>query len=380
MPRRSSQKPYSILFTVSSLNRGGAELRLLDVVRHLDSGLFTPIVFAAKGGGLTGELPHGQIIFGMQGKNVLFSLPRFVRTLMTLRPTVLWCVSPGILSFAGRLMARLIGIPVVVLSLHGRDSVGPAMDRFNRSITGFTTDCVVTVSHYHKDEITADGVPADKIRVIHNGVDELRFQPSNHDVKTAVKSRLMNIRPHQAVVGTVGNLRPVKAQEVLVAAAAIVARKHSDAVFVIAGEGRLRSALEQQIQRLGLEGQVLLLGSRTDVPELLQAFDIFVLTSDLESCPNTILEAMATGLPVIATKVGGVPELVTEDTGILVPPQNPEALAVAIDELLGDSRRQDAMGSKALARATEFFPAERMVRERERLLLDLIQTKGLSQS
>jgi glycosyltransferase involved in cell wall biosynthesis len=108
----------------------------------------------------------------------------------------------------------------------------------------------------------------------------------------------------------------------------------------------------------------------------MQAFDVFVLTSNSEGCPNVILEAMATGLPVVSTSVGGVPELVTDETGILVPPGDDAALADAIRQLLDDPARRQAMGQAGRRRAVEHFSLETMIRARETLLLELLENQS----
>jgi glycosyltransferase involved in cell wall biosynthesis len=131
--------------------------------------------------------------------------------------------------------------------------------------------------------------------------------------------------------------------------------------------------LERLSQTLGLTKHVRFLGTRNDVPELMRAFDLFVLTSHSEGCPNVILEAMASGLPVVSTNVGGVPELVNADTGMLVPPRDDTTLAEAILRLLDDPVRRQRMGEAGRRRAVEQFSLAQMIRAREELLSELVE-------
>jgi glycosyltransferase involved in cell wall biosynthesis len=155
-----------------------------------------------------------------------------------------------------------------------------------------------------------------------------------------------------------------KGQKHLVDAAAVVVRQVPDARFVIAGEGELRGALEQQIKHLGLEKHVLLAGFRPDILSLHKAFDIFVMSSVTEGLGTSLLDAMACGKPIVATTAGGMPEVVEDGkTGILVPPRDPEAMAGGIVTLLKDESLRHAMGQAGLSLAQARFSAERMVQD-----------------
>ncbi len=145
----------------------------------------------------------------------------------------------------------------------------------------------------------------------------------------------------------------------------------------LVGDGPLRPVVEKTVVEMGLEGRVLFLGVRNDVPKLLAASDVLVLSSEYEGVPLTVLEAMAAGKPVIATAVGGVPELVEDGvTGILVPPRNPEALAQGILRLAKDADLRQRMGKAAQQWALERFDIARTAREYEALYLRLLREWG----
>jgi len=162
----------------------------------------------------------------------------------------------------------------------------------------------------------------------------------------------------------------------LIQAFAMSASHASGLRLLLVGDGPLRSELETKVRKMGLEGQVRFLGVRTDVPAILAAADVFVLSSLWEGNPLSVMEAMATGKPVIATAVGGVPELVEDGvSGILVPPQKPEALAEAMIRLAQHPALRQKMGEAARQRALERFGVDRMAREYERLYLRLLERR-----
>lgn len=195
-----------------------------------------------------------------------------------------------------------------------------------------------------------------------NGVDCLRFRP----VKPAA---LLPGRVHYGLpvdgylFGCVARMEPVKRHEDLLAGFALAARDWPDAGLILVGNGALRGAVEQQISALGISRQVRLFDQGQQMHELLPLLDAFVLTSSTEGMSNAILEAMACGLPTIATEVGGNPELVDPgETGYLVPPFAPEALASAMSDLLAQPDKGREMGRQARLRAEEKFSVEAMVR------------------
>jgi glycosyltransferase involved in cell wall biosynthesis len=204
------------------------------------------------------------------------------------------------------------------------------------------------------------GFPADGIRVIRNGVDLSRFTSAD---RTEAR-RLLNLAPGEIAIGTAGRLVPVKDQALLLQALAILARRGAQFTGVIAGDGPLRAQLESQAAALGIAARVKFLGHRPDVERVYAALDLFVLSSKSEGLSNTILEAMASGRPVVATRVGGADELIEEDTtGVTVPPSRPEDLAAAIERFLRDPALLASMGAAARERALTRFALERMVRE-----------------
>ena len=189
--------------------------------------------------------------------------------------------------------------------------------------------------------------------MIYNGIDSDIYSLQGVSNRDLAKKKY-GFQNHIPLLLNVGGLRKPKGHIILLEAAAILKKKGISFSLVIAGEGKLRPDLERAIEKLRLVSNVCLLGQRDDIPELMSAADIFVLSSLWEGLPGVVLEAMASGLPVVSTNVGGVSELVVEnETGFLVPPKNPQLLAEAIERMLllpenqrlaMDSRQEEGRG------------------------------------
>ena len=221
-------------------------------------------------------------------------------------------------------------------------------------------DCFICASEAIRRMLVADGVPDARTVTVHEGIDLDRV-----DAAPPASLHQELWLPHNApIVGNVAALVPHKGQRHLVESAALVLPQAPDARFVIAGEGELRPAIERQIKEHHLEKHVLLAGFRPDVLSLHKAFDIFVMSSITEGLGTSLLDAMAAGKPVVATAVGGIPEVVVDgETGFLVAPRDHEAMARAIVRLLNDEPLRRRMGEAGRARAVARFSAERMVQE-----------------
>ncbi len=209
---------------------------------------------------------------------------------------------------------------------------------------------------------TRIGVAPERMSRIINGVDSVRFHPGNDRSPLPDGFAL----PGTRVIGTAGRLENVKDQPNLARAfirlAKMVPNARQHMRLVIIGEGSLRAGIESRLNEAGLRDLAWLPGAQDDIPRLLRSFDLFVLPSQAEGISNTILEAMACGLPVVATDVGGNAELVVEnETGRLVPARDPESLALAIQEYVDNPERMRAHGTAGRRRIEEQFSMEAMV-------------------
>lgn len=273
----------------------------------------------------------------------------------------------------GRIAAWLARVPAVIHTPHGHifyGYYGPVISGLIRLIERLLagiTDRIVTLTERGSEEHVRLGIAgADKFTTIPSGITLSAFRSARTD--PAAKRKELGLPPDGPVVGTVGRLVPIKGHAWLVRAVPQVVAEFPAACFVFVGDGPLCGELRQLGDALGITPHLMFLGTRQDVPDCLAAFDLFVFPSLNEGMGRALIEAMAAGLPVIATCVGGIPDIVTDGTnGVLVPPRDAKALAAAILKLLRDRRRMAVVGEAAKKRVGERFDAGSMVREIERL-------------
>lgn len=276
--------------------------------------------------------------------------------------------------FGSNVWASILGtlsrVPVVIAHEHmwgySGGGIRTLLDRF---LIARLTDAFIAVSQEGRRQmIEVERIPADDIVLIPNGVPGL-------PVGDGARVRAEFAIPESArLVGSVGHLRPEKAFEVLIEATSGLA---DDATHVlIAGEGPERGRLERLRSELGLDDRVHLPGARADVPDLLDAFDVAVCCSDFEGGPLSVMEYMGAALPVVATRVGGLPELVLNgQTGILVPPRDPAALSAAIDELAASPHLAARLASAGAERRTSEYDIDVWIARLEALYLGLLAAK-----
>jgi len=265
----------------------------------------------------------------------------------------------------GSLVAKLVGVPLVA-TVHGKSYYSEQCKRrlAYRAVSRVGT--MVAVSEDLKRFIAAAvAIPADRIKVIYNGQGILPSVGTNE--KQRLKSEL-GLSDTEKIVGVVGSLYPVKGHEYLLAAVPQVLKIHPWTKFLIVGKGDLEARLKNVVRNAGLERQVRFLGFREDVPMLLSLLDVFVLPSLSEGLSIALLEAMAAGKPVVATKVGGNPELVVDgETGYSVPARDAEALAAKICFLLADKCRATKLGENGQERVRQKFSLRAMADNYQKL-------------
>ena len=282
----------------------------------------------------------------------------------------------------GRLAAWLARVPVIIHKPHGHvfyGHFGPRLSRFflfiERLLGGMADQVVALTPMEARDYLTLKVLKADKISIIHSGVVLNRYQITPK--KRRQKKKELDIPPDSLVVGYVGWLIPIKGVTYLVSAMAKVAEKYPKSILVLVGKGDDKGEeevhLRKQVEDVGLAGKVRFLGWRPDVDEVMGCFDIFVLPSLNEGMGRVLVEAMAAGLPIVASRVGGIPDLVKDgQNGLLVPPADAPALTKAIYDLLADKKRRKQMGTagKKMCRP---YSAEAMVEQINDLYTDLLK-------
>ncbi len=366
----------SILYLITELDTGGAQKALARLLAHLDRKRFSPKVVCLYNGDSTvaqeiRELGVLVIDLGMTAQWRIDAFWRLHRLLCQERPTILhtWMFHANIL---GRTVGRLAGIPIVISAERTMGQERRWRYVLNRCTHPFA-DRITCVSQQVEDFVVRQiGIPRGKTVVVPNGVDVQNL--SHLPAVQGVRSKL-GLSTDAVVIGTVTRLRPVKRVDVLLEAVAYL----SDVHVAIVGDGPERARLVAIADQRGLWNQVHFVGHRQDVLPWLAALDVFVLTSDWEGMSNALLEAMAAGLPVVATAVGGTPDVVVDGlTGLLVPPRDPQALAGGILRLLQDPALRQRMGHAGRQRVTEHFSVEQMVCKTESLYEQLLAEKGLS--
>ena len=298
----------------------------------------------------------------------LAGLVELIALLRRERPRILHASSSkaGVL---GRLAAVTARVPIRFFTVHGwafsaYSGLASRLYRVSDRLMAPLTTVTICVSETELAAgLEAGTCSAERSVVIHNAVDVATAPRSRHDRATP---RLI----------AVGRLKAPKDFLTLIRALAALADQEYEALIV--GDGPDRSEVEDEIQRLGLEGRVQLAGERSDVPELLAASDVFVLSSRSEGLPVSVLEAMAAELPVVASGVGGLAELVVDgETGILVRPSDPSALAAALSSLIADPAERRRLGAAGRARAEERFDLEPFRRAHVELYSRELARRGL---
>ena len=245
---------------------------------------------------------------------------------------------------------------------HGRlsDAAPSAKRRVANRLLSHAPREVVTVSADLKEHLVAEGFPARRVKVIHNGIDVGPLPGAQ--MRARVRSEL-GVTDDVVVVGTVARLDPVKDLLTLIRAIGLQSCERAPMVLLVVGDGSERARLEASVREIGAESCVRFLGHREDARELLAGCDVYASSSISEGISLTILEAMAAGLPIVATQVGGTPEIVDATCGRLVPARDPDALGRALAALANDAALRATLGHGARARVEEHFTLDRMVRE-----------------
>jgi glycosyltransferase involved in cell wall biosynthesis len=350
--------PARLLYLIVDLPVGGAEIHLLNLIRNLDRNRYSPVVLCIGKNGPIGEeiekegvpvTELGLLRKGGGGRSIVKLLREFLRReKISLVHSHLYHAN-----YFGRLAAFRERIPVVC-TIHNTYA-SPKLHRrlVNRWLARRTARIIAVSAPVRGDILRYDGVDPSKVIVIPNGVEPGRFDLP----LTRVEAReRLGIPADHFLIGTVGRLEEQKGLQYLVDAVRILREGGKKAFLLVAGSGREEARLREQAIRGGIEDAVFFLGARTDVPELYRAMDVFALSSLWEGGPITLLEAMASGLPVVATPVGFVPEVVRDGVnGFLVPARDPAALANVLWRVREDPAMAEAAGREGRVTVRERY-------------------------
>lgn len=366
-----------MLFVITSMPVGGAETLLVNMIRKFDRDILLPEVCCLKQPGPLGEeiadeVPvHAQLINGRTDVKVL---GRLVHLMKSRRIDAVVTVGAGDKMFWGRIAAWWTGVPVITSALHSTgwpDGIG----WLNRQLTSITHGFIAVANAHGQHLVQREKLPADRVFVIPNGIDTQRFAPASDPAQLR---RQLQLPPAGPLVTIVAALRPEKNHARFLRIAKTVRERVPSAQFLVVGDGPQRHELERTTAALGLAECVHFLGSRSDIPEILAASDLFALTSDNEASPVSIMEAMSCGLPVVATHVGSVDEMVAAGvTGYCVEKTDESQFASRIVEILKCRQTQRQLGVAGRARVAQFGSLGAMVRGYEQLLASLYNDKAL---
>jgi len=389
--------PITVAHIVTKLELGGAQQNTLFTVSHLAAARFRPILIAGEPGFLDREAR------GLPGLE-FYQIPSLVRPirpwkdlralisltllLLRLKPAIVHTHSSkaGIL---GRVAAKLAGVPIIIHAIHGYGFTPgqPPVPRralvmMERWIGRFTTRFFSVSEANRKLGIGLGLFPEERCSLVRSGIDLDAFR--SVVVDRGAKKRRLGLSVERPTIGMVAPMKPQKAPLDFVRMAALVSRIRPDAQFLFAGDGELRGAMEVEVARLGLGQAVHLLGWRRDIAEIMHCLDVFVLTSLWEGLPRVYLEALASAVPVVGTRVDGAAEVIAEGVnGYLVEPGDMQAMADRVLCLLADPDEARRMGARGQTLPAEFdirSMVRQQEREYERLLADLDERKSLSEA
>ncbi len=356
------------MHVVDHLGKGGLENGLVNLINNLDSARFEHVVCTMRLLGPNADRLPGNVrvmCLGKRDSDFPVQVGRLARKIREIEPQIVHSRNWGAVEAVAA--ARWVRSCAVVHSEHGLESGAetkePRRRTWFRRLAFELADRVVTVSHQLKElHSRRTGFAADKISVIHNGVDGSRFF-ANQPARARMRAEL-GIAGEEFCIGSVGNLLPVKDYLTALRALERVAGILKSWRLVIVGEGSERPKLESFLaDRPEWKGRVSLLGTSDRIPEVLNAMDVFLLPSLSEGVSNSLLEAMSTGLPVIATATGGNPEVVVDgESGLLFPVGDSSKLAELLIRLQGQPGLRAQLSQQAVTRVRSEFSIDSMVR------------------
>lgn len=353
-------KSITVAVLLQDLEFGGTQRYALHLLRHMDREIFSPELWVLRGGddmiAAARELGITIVRFSNDSWVTPRALFRLLRRLVSEPPSILYTLTV-VPNIWGRVFGKMAGVPVLV---SGYRSVFPK--QFEQWLWRFSSRIICNADALKEIMIQQHGVPATRIAVIPNAVDTESFCPD-----PAERS------PHPTVL-YVGRLVPEKDPLNLVSGFHYTAERVPEALFRIVGNGPLKDDVSQFVGSHGLGSRITFIPGTKDIRPFLRNAWVFALASHQEASANVVIEAMAAGLPVVATRVGGIPELVRDgETGILVEPGNSRQLGEALTELLLDESKRREMGSKARKWVLSHHSLEEMTRRTEQVLLEAVQ-------
>jgi glycosyltransferase involved in cell wall biosynthesis len=373
-------KPVKITYLINSLSSGGAEMMLYRLLENLNRKTYIPevITLIFLEGPIKKKIESLNITvteIGMRSKLDICSIIRLGRYLYLNKPDILH-TQLFAADIIGRVTGKIIGIKVIITSIRNiyyggkfRDLLIKWTDKFALKTTFVCQDAA--------DRYIREGLVSEtKAIVVYNGLDPETFSLHLDDHERRQLREKIGVQADIFLLLAVGSLSRQKGYKLLFEAIAILNKQNCEFYLLIAGEGDLREELQKHAAKLGVKSKINFIGRSDNVASLMAAADLLVLSSLWEGLPGVVLEAMASSLPVVATAVGGTPELVIDGiTGYLVQPENPNDLAVKLRKVMGmNSVERKKMGEAGNKRVKEEFRVDRMNLAYENLYQSCLET------
>jgi glycosyltransferase involved in cell wall biosynthesis len=365
----AAARRVKICYVIDNLAFRGGERVFAQLATHIDCSRYEVIVACSPGGPFVERLEAAGVpvvAVNMRPQFNPIAVAQLAAFLRRWRPDIVHCQGRG--DPYGRIAARLAGAPIVIstaaaivsrywVNSRWRKLMYRAIDR----ATDPLVDHWIVLNQRSVEVLQEDHkVALQRISIIPNGIEVECFRPETTD--GGKLRRELGLGPEAQLIGAVGRLVWEKGFDTLIAAMPAILKEHPQAHLVIAGDGELGPALRSQAEQLGIASRCHLLGYRSDVPDVLAALDLFVLSSLVEGMPMVLLEAMASGKPVVATRIPGTMGLVEDEvSGALVQEQDPHALGIAVIGLLGDKKRARDVAARGQRMVLERNTVEAMV-------------------
>lgn len=376
-----AREPLRVMFVITCMPVGGAETLLVELIRRMDRSQVSPELCCLKYLGPLGEVLAAEVPTSsglLSGKYDVGVLRRLARLMAERRiDAVVTVGTGGDKMFWGRLAGWRAGVPVICSALHST-GMPDHVELLNRLLAPITDAFIAVAGPHGRYLVEHEGCPAAKVHVIPNGVDVEKFHPRWPSRTLREELHLPEGVPVAAIVAA---LRPEKHHELFLRSAELVRKRVPEVRFLVVGDGPQREKLQKLARELSLADAVHFLGTRNDVADLLSLVDVVLLTSHAEANPVSIMEAMASEKPVVATRVGSVPETVLHgETGFLAPAGDAGQIADRVVELLGDPQRAKRMGRAGREHVVANWSVERMVEGYQDLIREIYTAKCDRQS
>jgi glycosyltransferase involved in cell wall biosynthesis len=356
------RKPLRTVLLLQDLEFGGTQRYAVQLLKHLDRGLFDPELWVMRGGADMLPLVRQANAPCSWMSNASYvwphALARLAQKLIRSKPHILYTLT-GVPNIWGRFLGSLVGIPVIIASWRGL-----VERQLETLLWRLSTKMICNAEILKAFIVNRHGVDPSRIEIVPNAVDTEAYKPERQG-KSSSPSILY-----------VGRLVWEKDPSTLIEAFRIVLKRAPVAQLEIVGNGPMKSKIEFLLKKHSLENHVNLVPGSSDIRPHLHKAWLFAMSSVSEASPNVILEAMSSGLPVVATRVGGIPELVVnEETGLIVSPGSPEEMAAAMIRIITDTNLRETLGSRSRQRVLQAYSIDRMMDLTQQVFLEAVKQR-----